>query len=181
MAWPLPGAGRDLIERVLAAFELCAGLGDVVLARLLGEGAWLRLDARHGSSPSAGVDLAPTESPGKVLTLLRRVDPAIPVSEPDTQSSTVCAILSSRKRLNQVASSIHTVPHAHGDHFHFGPAVVSTRDATGLGNPSILNTLARTPCKGLLLVGRAGLPVLTAEGLAYDTGIAAEILHSADN
>ena len=32
---------------VLAAFELCVGLGDVVLARLLGEGARLRLDARH--------------------------------------------------------------------------------------------------------------------------------------
>jgi hypothetical protein len=73
---------------------------------------------------------------------------------------------------------IHTLPHAHGDHFHVGPAVVSVRDATGLSNPNVLNALAR---KGLLLTERTGLPVLTAEGLAYDTGIAAEILHSADH
>jgi hypothetical protein len=76
------------------------------------------------------------------------------------------------------AVSIHTVPHTHGDHFHVGLAVVSVRDATGLGNPSVLSALAR---KGLLLVGRTGLPVLTAEGLAYDTGIADEILHGADH
>jgi hypothetical protein len=68
------------------------------------------------------------------------------------------------------AVSIHTLPQAHGDHFHVGPAVVSVRDATGLGNPSVLNALAR---KGLLHAGRSGLPVLTAEGLAYNTGIAA--------
>jgi hypothetical protein len=47
--------------------------------------------------------------------------------------------------------SIHTLPHAHGDHFHVGPAVVSVRDATGLGNPNVLNALAR---KGLLLAGQ---------------------------
>ena len=76
------------------------------------------------------------------------------------------------------ALSIYTLPQAHGDHFHIGPAVVSVRDATGLGNPSVLNALAR---KGFLLVGRSGLPVLTAEGLAYNTGIAAEILHGDDH
>jgi hypothetical protein len=76
------------------------------------------------------------------------------------------------------AVSIHTLPHAHGDHFHVGPVVVSVRDATGLGNPSVLNALAR---KGLLLAGRNGLPVLTTEGLAYHTGIAAEILHGGDH
>jgi hypothetical protein len=76
------------------------------------------------------------------------------------------------------AVSIHTLPQAHGDHFHVGPAVVSVRDATGLGNPSVLNALAR---KGLLVAGRNGLPVLTAEGLAYHTGIAAEILHGGDH
>ena len=76
------------------------------------------------------------------------------------------------------AVSIHTLPQAHGDHFHVGPAVVSLRDATGLGNPSVLNALAR---KGLLLAGSSGLPVLTAEGLAYNTGIAGEILHGDDH
>ena len=76
------------------------------------------------------------------------------------------------------AVSIHTLPQAHGDHFHVGPAVVSVRNATGLGNPSVLNALAR---KGFLLAGRSGLPVLTAEGLAYNTGIASEILHGGDH
>jgi hypothetical protein len=74
--------------------------------------------------------------------------------------------------------AIHTLPHAHGDHFHVGPAVVSVRDATGLGNPNVLNALAR---KGLLLAGCLGLPALTADGLAYDTGIAPEILHGGDH
>ena len=32
--------------------------------------------------------------------------------------------------------AIHSMPHAHGDHFHVGRAVVSGRDATGLGNPT---------------------------------------------
>ena len=76
------------------------------------------------------------------------------------------------------AVSIHTLPHAHGDHYHIGPAVVSVRDATGLGNLSVLNALAR---KGLLLARRSGLPVLTAEGLDYDTGIAPDILHGDDH
>ena len=74
--------------------------------------------------------------------------------------------------------SIHTLPPAHGDHFHVGPVVVSVRDATGLGNPNVLNALAR---KGLLLAGRTDRPALTAEGLVYDTGIAAEILQGVDH
>jgi hypothetical protein len=73
--------------------------------------------------------------------------------------------------------SIHTLPHAHGDHFHVGRAVVSVRAATGFGNSNVLNALAR---KGLLHAGRTGLPVLTAEGLAYNTVIAANILHGDD-
>jgi hypothetical protein len=73
---------------------------------------------------------------------------------------------------------IHSMPHAHGDHFHVGPAAVLARDTTGLDNPNVMNALAR---KGLLLGGPAGLPVLTPEGLAYDTGIAAQILHQTDH
>ncbi len=76
------------------------------------------------------------------------------------------------------AVSLHTLSQAHGDHFHVGPAVVSVRDATGRGNPSVLHALAR---KGLLLEGRSGLPVLTAEGLAYHTWIDAELLHGEDH
>ncbi|MCX8099750.1 MAG: hypothetical protein N3D77_00750 [Geminicoccaceae bacterium] len=70
---------------------------------------------------------------------------------------------------------IRALPHAHGDHFHIGRAVVLARDATGLSNPNVYNVLAR---KGLILAGPAGEPVLTAAGLAYETGIAEQILHA---
>jgi hypothetical protein len=73
---------------------------------------------------------------------------------------------------------IHTLPYAHGDHFHIGRAVVATRDATGLANPNVMNALVR---KGLLLGGPAGMPILTGAGLGYDTGIAARVLHGADH
>jgi hypothetical protein len=69
---------------------------------------------------------------------------------------------------------IHSLPSAHGDHFHVGRAVVSARHATGLANPNVMNALIR---KGLLLAGAAGVPILTAEGRGYDTGIADQILH----
>ena len=34
------------------------------------------------------------------------------------------------------AIRIRDLPHPHGDHFHLGPQVVLSRDATGLGNPA---------------------------------------------
>ena len=74
--------------------------------------------------------------------------------------------------------SIHTLPHRHGDHLHVGAAVVSTREASGLDNPNVMNALAR---KGLLRHGPAGLPTLTLEGREYQTGIAATVLHAADH
>ncbi|MCS6778213.1 MAG: hypothetical protein NZ555_00730 [Geminicoccaceae bacterium] len=70
---------------------------------------------------------------------------------------------------------IRALPNAHGDHFHIGRAVVLARDATGLSNPNVYNVLAR---KGLILAGPAGEPILTAAGLAYETGIAEQILHA---
>jgi hypothetical protein len=69
-------------------------------------------------------------------------------------------------------------PHAHGNHFHLGRAVVSTADATGLSNPSVWAALDR---KGMI---RADFPqrcVVTAEGMAYDTGLRDEILHGSDH
>jgi hypothetical protein len=74
--------------------------------------------------------------------------------------------------------SIHTLPHAHGDHVHIGGKVVSVRDATGLGNQNVMNALAR---KGLLMMTSAGLPTLTAEGLGYETGVADRTLHGSDH
>ena len=70
------------------------------------------------------------------------------------------------------------LPDPHGDHFHVGAAVVASRDATGLGNPAVYGALAR---KNLVLQGPRGGPVLTPDGLAYETGVAHEVLHRADH
>jgi len=69
------------------------------------------------------------------------------------------------------------LPYAHGDHFHIGDAVVASRDATGLRNPSVWAALER---KGLV---RSTPPtaVVTPLGLAYDTGLSQSILHFADH
>jgi hypothetical protein len=73
---------------------------------------------------------------------------------------------------------ITTLPRPHGDHFHLGDAVVASRDATGLTNPSVWTALAR---KGLIrATGPAGSVVVTAAGLAYETGLGA-LLHRADH
>jgi hypothetical protein len=72
---------------------------------------------------------------------------------------------------------VHSLPHAHGDHLHIGAAVVQARDATGLGNPNVMSALAR---KGLLVAGIPGPPILSPEGLAYETGIIDEVLQQAD-
>jgi hypothetical protein len=65
-------------------------------------------------------------------------------------------------------------PHAHGDHFHLGDAVVRSSDATGLHNESVWNALTR---KGLAHAEWPRQMALTPEGLGYDTGEAKEILH----
>jgi hypothetical protein len=70
------------------------------------------------------------------------------------------------------------IPHAHGDHFHIGHKVVASRDATGLTNPAVWVALER---KGLARGNFPNALVLTRDGLAYDTGIAHQILHGADH
>ena len=65
-------------------------------------------------------------------------------------------------------------PHAHGDHFHLGDFLVAARDATGLGNPSVWVALER---KGLIRSRFPQAAVLSAAGLAYDTGVRDQILH----
>ena len=69
---------------------------------------------------------------------------------------------------------IRGLPDPHGDHFHLTAGTVRMRDATGLHNPAVYGALVR---KGLVLGGMAGMPVLTREGLAYETGLGARILH----
>jgi len=74
--------------------------------------------------------------------------------------------------------AISELPHAHGDHFHLGEAVVATRDASGLRNPSVWAALER---KGLI---RSRLPdavVLTQAGQQYETGLRDAILHRAEH
>jgi hypothetical protein len=70
------------------------------------------------------------------------------------------------------------LPTPHGDHFHLGEAVVSSRDATGLRNPSVWAALER---KGLI---RSRLPeavIVTLLGQEYDTGMREAILHRAEH
>ena len=65
------------------------------------------------------------------------------------------------------------LPDPHGDHFHLGDAVVASRDASGLHNPSVWAALAR---KGLVGTMPAGGVMLTARGCDYDTGLRDAIL-----
>lgn len=59
-------------------------------------------------------------------------------------------------------------PHAHGDHVHIGPYVVSAKDASGFNNPAVWVALAR---KGLSRPPDAGALIVTKAGLSYDTGL----------
>jgi hypothetical protein len=69
--------------------------------------------------------------------------------------------------------AISQFPSAHGDHFHLGNAVVAGKDATGLYNEAVWNALTR---KGLTRAEWPREVVLTQAGLAYDTGLANEML-----
>lgn len=70
------------------------------------------------------------------------------------------------------------IPHPHGDHFHIGRKVVASRDATGLNNPAVWVALER---KGLAKGSFPFAVTLSKEGLAYDTGVAGQILHGSDH
>ncbi|MBV9548252.1 MAG: hypothetical protein JO256_01105 [Alphaproteobacteria bacterium] len=72
------------------------------------------------------------------------------------------------------AIAILQFPHAHGDHFHLGDATVASSDATGLENQNVWNALTR---KGLVRSEWPHQIALTAEGAAYETGLADKILH----
>jgi hypothetical protein len=72
--------------------------------------------------------------------------------------------------------TINRFPRAHADHFHLGEAVVSGHNASGLFNQAVWNALSR---KGLARGDWPDSITLTREGLAYDTGLADEILGNA--
>jgi hypothetical protein len=73
---------------------------------------------------------------------------------------------------------IEDLPRPHGDHFHLGDAMVAARDATGLGNEAVWIALER---KGLIRSGFPDRAMVTAAGIAYETGIADAILHRAEH
>ncbi|MGE5268356.1 MAG: hypothetical protein ACM3JG_01645 [Thiohalocapsa sp.] len=74
--------------------------------------------------------------------------------------------------------AITELPHAHGDHFHLGDAMVAARDATGLRNPSVWAALER---KGLIRPKLPEAVILTELGQHYDTGLRDAILHRASH
>ena len=69
------------------------------------------------------------------------------------------------------------LPMQHGDHFHIGEAVVAWNNATGLRNPAVWIALER---KGLVRYF-SNCAVLTALGIAYDTGLRNTILQVGDH
>ena len=75
-------------------------------------------------------------------------------------------------------TAITQFPHAHGDHFHLGDAMVNARDATGLENENVWNALPR---KGLIKCAWPDQIALTPEGIAYHTGMADQILHKGEH
>ena len=72
------------------------------------------------------------------------------------------------------AVMVNNLPHPHGDHFHVGEGVASTRDATGLANQSVWAALER---KGLIRSEFPEAAIVTADGLAYETGMRDQIIH----
>lgn len=75
--------------------------------------------------------------------------------------------------------TISELPHPHGNHVHIGGFTVSARDASGFSNPAVWVALTR---KGLVAEddGRMGV-TLTAEGVAYDTGLSDKFITASDH
>lgn len=70
------------------------------------------------------------------------------------------------------------IPQPHGNHIHVGHGVALVKDASGLWNQAVWHALER---KGL---ARARFPIaitLTAEGLAYETGLRERIIFGSDH
>lgn len=73
---------------------------------------------------------------------------------------------------------ITALPHAHGNHMHVGEFVVASKDATGLGNPSVWKALSR---KGFVRENYEEEMVITAEGLAFSTGLEDKFMSVSDH
>ena len=114
--------------------------------------------------------MPPTENPLKLnplqlrtLTIMQQLG-----SFPETSSK--------NEKTGEVMIS--NLPDPHGNHFHCGDAVVLVKNATGLKNQSVWKALER---KGL---ARSFFPMgiaLTADGMAYKTGLTETILMRSDH
>lgn len=75
--------------------------------------------------------------------------------------------------------TISELPHPHGNHVHIGGFTVSSRDASGFSNPAVWVALRR---KGLVAEDTGGFGVtLTADGVAYDTGLNEKFIEQSDH
>ncbi len=70
------------------------------------------------------------------------------------------------------------IPRPHGDHLHIGGFTVSAREASGLGNPAVWSALVR---KGLARTDNPMAVMITALGMAYETGLGDRILSASDH
>ncbi|MBL4905874.1 MAG: hypothetical protein JKX94_00345 [Sneathiella sp.] len=70
------------------------------------------------------------------------------------------------------------LPHAHGNHMHVGDYVVASKDASGLSNKSVWIALSR---KGLVRENWEEEIVITAEGLAFSTGLEDKFMNVSDH
>lgn len=99
----------------------------------------------------------------KTLTLLQVLADTPDTSQPDPETG---------------HPMVTVFPDPHGNHFHLGPWVVSSSDATGLRNESVWKALTR---KGLALSRWPYGISVTESGMAYDTGLRQKILHGSDH
>jgi hypothetical protein len=76
------------------------------------------------------------------------------------------------------AITLQEIPAAHGDHLHIGQFTVSSKEASGLKNPSVWSALVR---KGLARVDGPVDIALTAEGVSYHTDFGDRFLATADH
>lgn len=76
------------------------------------------------------------------------------------------------------AFMVANLPQPHGDHFHVGSWAVLSRDASGLANPAAWVALER---RGLIKSMFPLACIITAAGMAYDTGLQDQILHGSDH
>ena len=81
-------------------------------------------------------------------------------------------------RLDNGDVFLNSLPTPHGNHFHVGRKVALSKDATGLSNQAVWTALDR---KGLIKSSFPMAVTITPDGLAYDSGIADEILHGSDH